>query len=280
MHLLFHPDQRLFFAVYSIIIYLHKNKKRNVFIELKVEHLIIQNFNKKFSYTTHQNFYHDGLVKTLKAKHIIVGEDFHFGHHRKGDLVWLEEQCKKDNIKLNIIKMQTLSQQTISSSSIRQMIKQEGAVDKARKLLGHPYFLEGTIVEGKKIGREIGVPTINLDSPGQVLPAKGVYAGFAWIADHTDERPSILSLSKSSSPVVINVGERPTVSQERKIIVEGHILSGLKDKKLQSTYGKKAGFYLYYRLRDEKKKFSGLAELQDQIQADCSQAKKLLSKID
>jgi riboflavin kinase/FMN adenylyltransferase len=146
----------------------------------------------------------------------------------------------------------------VSSTRIRRLIA-EARVDEAGALLGHPYYIDGTVVEGRRRGRELGFPTANLHTENELLPPFGVYATTATIdgAVHAG---------------ITNIGVRPTFG-ETAVTVETHLLRFAGD-----VYGKRVRLGFVQRLRDERR-FEDVDALRAQVEADCMRANRLFSRI-
>lgn len=187
------------------------------------------------------------MLKSLRededVEMLILGYDNKFGCNGKNlsrnDYVELGE---KNGIKVIIAD----ELKGISSSAIRKAIE-DGDMKIARQMLGRPFSITGTVVEGNKIGRQIGFPTANIEIPSaSVVPKPGVYAG----------RVVAEGIFK---PALINIGVRPTVSNDNKPIIETHLIDWNGD-----LYGKEIIVEFLKRVRDEKK-FSSIEELKSQI---------------
>ena len=141
-------------------------------------------------------------------------------------------------------------------------------------MLGRPYLLEGTIRRGDQLGRTIGTPTANLEDVGQLLPHFGIYAGYVWLAPKADSRPPVTATPQDAVPAVFSIGIRPTLDSARPPVrIEAHLLEGSYGP--DELYGRRAGYYLTDRIRDEEK-LSGLGELKLWIARDIKEAKRLL----
>jgi len=109
-------------------------------------------------------------------KHIVVGENFHFGKKREGDVHLLKNICEKKGVGVDIISNLSIKGETVSSSRIRELAK-EGKLKEVKELLGRSFSVTGKVVSGKRIGKQLGFPTINLKLKHYALPPSGVYAG-------------------------------------------------------------------------------------------------------
>lgn len=179
------------------------------------------------------------------AAGFVCGDDFRFGARGAGDARKLTEFCAARGLPCRIVSEQTLDGKRISSTRIRGKIE-EGSMESATRLLGHPHTLTGKVVHGQRLGRKLGFPTANLLlPPGTVTPKFGVYACRA-------------TVDGVGYPAVTNVGTRPTVSGSG-ITVEPWILDYSGD-----LYDREIVLEFYYFLRPEMK-FEDLSALQQQI---------------
>jgi len=197
----------------------------------------------------------DQLLKHLHMDALWVGSDFAMGYKREGNIDFLRRQGNEKGFHLEVIDLITNDHAAISSSAIREMLL-EGAVERARDLLGRAYSVRGEIVHGEARGRKIGFPTANIDVWSEkVIPANGVYAGWASLPD----------LQNGTQPTrymaVTNVGMRLTFSGQG-MTVEAHLLDFDAD-----IYGQQMVFTFEKHLRAEMR-FNGIAELIDQIGRD------------
>ena len=190
----------------------------------------------------------------------VCGDDFHFGRKGEGNPQKLAEFCEARGLPCRVVSEQTLDGKRISSTRIRGKIE-EGNMESATRLLGHPHTLTGTVVHGQHLGSKLGFPTANLLLPeGTVTPKFGVYACRA-IVDGI------------RYPAVTNVGTRPTVAGVG-ITVEPWILDFSGD-----LYGREIVLEFYYFLRPEMK-FPGLEALQQEICRNARQTRDYLASMD
>lgn len=214
------------------------------------------NFTKTLSDLDAQDFVKEILIKTLRIKDIIVGPDFMFGKNRSGNSKLLTEMGEKFGFKTTIVDQENVDGEVVSSSLIRQYIN-NGQIGRATDLLGYRYYIKGMIIEGEKRGRQLGFPTINLDTNWELLPKLGVYATYT-------------NIEGKKYQSITNVGYRPTFD-ENKLLIETHIFDFSED-----VYNKTAKVEFVERLRDEKK-FSSVESLIDQIKIDIENVKVILS---
>jgi len=218
---------------------------------------LILEFTSEFSEMSAEAYLKTILVEGLNAKSITIGYDHCFGRDRQGDYNFLIENKDKFGYAVDVIQPVTIDGQIISSSVIRNFIT-IGNMDFASKLLGRPYSLKGTVVEGKKRGAGLGFPTANLKvEENLVIPACGIYSGKVEFEGNTYKS-------------VINIGKNPTFGDIDHISIEIHIFDFSKN-----LYNKKIKVSFIQKLRDEKK-FSSVDELVKQIKIDCENAKKSL----
>ncbi len=219
-----------------------------------IDYLYIIEFNEKFSKIPAKEFL-KFLVNDLKCKHIIVGYDWQFGHKKEGNVYFAEKFEKELGFKLEIVEPILQDDIRVSSTLIRELLK-KGEVEKASYFLGRDYCIKGKVIEGSKLGRKIGFPTINVKPPEDLCLKKGVYAGFVQIGNNL-------------YPAVINYGYRPTVDG-KNLVLEVHVLDQTDIKPSNFI---KIFFISYIR---EEKKFDSLENLQRQIAEDIKKAKEIL----
>ena len=198
------------------------------------------------------------LLEKYHAAGFVCGADFRFGSRGEGTAALLRNACEKQGIPCAVGPVQTLDGITVSSTYIRALLEQ-GDMETAARFLGHPHFLSGTVVQGRQLGRTIGIPTANLTFPEDlILPRLGVYACSA-------------EVDGELYPCVTNVGTRPTV--------EGHhitVESWLQDFD-GDLYGRTITVRFYRFLRPEQK-FSDLQELQREILKNREEVLKFFEK--
>jgi riboflavin kinase/FMN adenylyltransferase len=197
------------------------------------------------------------LAGALGARQVIVGEEFRFGRGRSGDAATLVRLGRPRGFAAFAVPPVMDGGRPVSSSRVREVLA-EGDVAHAASLLARPHFVDGTVVEGDRRGRTIGVPTANLDPDAALLPARGVYAGRCRLPGGGD------------CLAVVNVGERPTFGGGA-VTVEAHLLDFSGD-----LYGKRLRLTFAVRLRAEQR-FGSAEELVAQIRRDVERARALVS---
>jgi len=200
----------------------------------------------------------DQLLAHLNMQSLWVTADFAMGYKREGNFAFLTAQGAQKGFEVKEIGLLgNDGVARISSSAIREALL-AGDVEKAAHWLGRPYSIEGPVIHGDHRGRAIGFPTANIQVwDEQVLPANGVYAGWA-------------TLNGERFMTVMNIGERPTFAG-KDIRVEAHLLDFDRD-----IYGQRLSVDFVARLRGEQK-FSGLDALIQQIRADAERGRSILS---
>ena len=224
-------------------------EKIELFNEIKIDRVHIIKFNQEFSKVTANEFI-SVLIKQLKVKEIVVGEDFCFGRGREGSIKQLSASSMKLNIKNKIL----MDGKRISSTLIRNLLAND-KLDEANKYIGRPYSISGKVVHGEKRGRKIGFPTANIHMRHNRPPLKGVFA---------------VKFQKHFG--VANLGIRPSIKGEKKLQLEVHLLNFSSD-----LYGQHVSVIFLKKLRDEKK-FKSLDELKEQIKLDVIKAKLFFDK--
>ena len=218
------------------------------------------NFTKEFSQLSADQFIEDVLVGRFAAEHVVIGQNFNFGHKAQGTPKYLAQVGPKYGFDVNIVKLAEDRGSAISSTRIRSLII-DGQIERANELLTRNYYLSGPVVHGEKRGREIGYPTANIGLEKlATIPADGVYAGW-------------LTVENQRWPAAISIGTNPTFAGVRGRQVEAYAI----DEVGLDLYDKVAKVEFGFRLRDTLK-FDGLAPLLDQMKIDCDQARKLTSK--
>jgi riboflavin kinase/FMN adenylyltransferase len=222
--------------------------KRDVIDGLGVDELVVIPFDRDFAKIDADGFIDQVLIERLGATHVSVGENFRFGARAKGDPAMLESRSEFET---RIVPLVEVDGETVSSSRIRALIA-AGDMALARRCLGAPVMVEGTVVTGDQRGRELGFPTANLvPEDGLVIPGHGVYAAFA-----------------NGHPAAVNVGVRPTFATGRGVLIESYLIDCDTD-----LYGQNLRVAFVERLRGEKR-FPDVESLIAQMRIDVEDAKE------
>jgi riboflavin kinase/FMN adenylyltransferase len=236
-----------------------KGQKLEALAEAGLHGAAIVRFTPELSRWDPEMFVRTVLVEWLHVVEVWVGANFLFGHDRAGTFSVLRTLGARYGFRAEKIDAVRYKDFVVSSTRIRRLIA-EGRVDEAGALLGHHYFIDGTVVHGDARGREIGFPTANLESANELLPPAGVYATAA-------------AVGGIEHPSVTNIGTRPTFGGAGAIRVETHLLDGSRD-----LYDAKVRLSFVQRLRDERA-FPDVDALRTQIDADCRAARRLFNRI-
>lgn len=230
---------------------------RPLFEENGVEVLVEYGFDDRMRSMSPEQFVKEILAERLNARFVCVGDDFRFGRNREGDTLELKRLGMKYGIDTDIVERERVDGSIVSSTRIRSMLD-EGDVSGVSRLLGRYYFVSGAVIHGRKLGRTLGFPTVNLDVPeDKYIPLNGVYASYV---THGDRRYA----------AVTNIGVKPTVEGQNKTGVETYIFDF--DSQI---YGEDIKVELVDFLRKETK-FDSLDVLKGQIEADKDRARSIL----
>lgn len=212
-----------------------------------VDEVILAPFHREMMTTTWEDFVEGQLLEHLHAVHLVCGQDHRFGYRNQGSADLLQEKCRKMGIGCDVIPKVTINGVTVSSTFIRGCLA-AGNMEEANRFLGHPHVLTQEVRHGHRIGRTIGIPTVNLTLPPHVLsPAMGVYAAEASLPD--GRRYQALT----------NIGTRPTVHNGDDLTVESWLLDFDGD-----LYGQRIRLEFFRRIRGEIR-FPNLEALKAQI---------------
>ncbi len=249
----FHPHPRLVLnpgdtSLKLLQTQVEKTKKLK---EFGLQNLIVYPFSKEFSQLNAQEFVRDILVEKIGVKTLVIGYDHHFGKNREGGLDFLRSVSEKYGFDVIEISAQEINDINVSSTKIRLAID-AGEVDLAKDYLSDYFEINGTVIEGEQIGRELGFPTANLDlkNPNKLIPKNGVYAVDVTLA--TGEMINGM----------MNIGSRPTIDVERKLQLEVHLLDFQGD-----LYGTELTVRFHTFVREEIA-FDSKEELIQQIKKD------------
>lgn len=225
------------------------DEKKDILKRFGISNLVIKEFTKEFSRLTAEDFVKNILVEDLKAKHIIIGYDHHFGRNRNANIDDLKQFGKDFNFDVEEISKQDINDVAVSSTKIRAALK-EGDIKTANTYLGYNFMLTGKVIDGKKLGKTINYPTANLyiEETYKLIPKHGVY-----VVKSTIDNKEVFGMT--------NIGYNPTVNGKHQTI-ETHFFDFN-----ENLYGKNLKIELLQRLRDEQK-FSSVEELQSQLHID------------
>tara|TARA_B100000780_G_scaffold207622_1_gene147923 strand:- start:336 stop:1244 length:909 start_codon:yes stop_codon:yes gene_type:complete len=229
------------------------NQKIYFLKKIKLDFLIIINFNKTFSNLSAESFVRKIIYDKLKCKYIFISRNFRFGKKRLGDINTLKNLEKKYLYKTLVTTPHKKKNKIISSSLIRKII-QKGKIKEVEKFLGRPWSVEGEVIKGEQRGRLIGFPTCNIKLNSYTMPKLGVYS----------VQVKVDNLKKKG---IANIGYRPTFNG-KTLLLEVNIF-GLKRNLYKKTL--KVSFINFIR---SEKKFKNINQLKNQIKKDIIIAKK------
>ena len=247
----FEPHPREFFSLKDSPQRIISLREKLEFFDSKnIDRVYVIKFNKDFSLLSGEDFT-DNLQNQINVKKILVGKDFRYGKNRDSGV----EEIKQSGIEVIALDEVKYLSQRVSSTIIRNALA-DGDFKLTKELLGRYYFISGKVVHGKKIGRQLGFPTANIHIHHKQPPLSGVFA-----------------VKLDNMFGVANLGTRPTVSGEKKIYLEVHILNFSDD-----LYGKHVRVNFLKKIRDEFH-FPTIEALKSQIKLDILATKDFISKL-
>ncbi|HEX6178694.1 MAG TPA: bifunctional riboflavin kinase/FAD synthetase, partial [Thermoanaerobaculia bacterium] len=216
-------------------------------------------FTRELSHWDPETFVRTVLVEWLRVAEVWVGANFLFGHERSGNFTTLRTLGQRYGFRAEKIDPVRYKEFVVSSTRIRRLVA-EGRMDEAAALLGHPYFLSGSIVEGRHRGKELGFPTANLKTANELIPPHGVYA-------------TTLTIDGIVHAAITNIGVNPTFGDGNAETIETYVLdySG-------NLYGRAVQLGFVQRLRDERR-FEDVDGLKAQMEADRRRAERLFTRL-
>lgn len=257
----FHPHPRKVVSSHIALQLINTpDEKTELLQQHGIDHLVIVPFNKSFSELSAEEYIKKFLVDKFRPHTIIIGYDHHFGKNRSGNFRLLEEKSSVYGYKLIEVPQHILDEIEISSTKIRKALL-GGHVETANKLLGYDFFFEGRVVEGDKLGRQLGFPTANMvyTDDDKLHLGEGVYAVMVLV--NNQEKKGMLS-----------IGKRPTLNdtQER---VEVNIFDFDGD-----LYGKTIRVKVKKYLRPQEK-YPSMEALKAQIEEDKKNSIEVLKNV-
>jgi riboflavin kinase / FMN adenylyltransferase len=222
--------------------------------------VVVARFDRAFAALTPDEFIEDVLLGRLRARVVVVGDDFRFGCNRAGDVNALRQAGERHGFAVRVTPPIFVEGTPARSTVVRQLLA-GGRVAEAANLLGRPYALAGVVVRGRQLGRTIGFPTANLQTaPGVLVPAAGVYAAWATLADGQSVRAAV------------SIGTNPTVTPEATArTVEAYLMDGFTGDLYDQPLTLRFAHYLRPTL-----KFDSLDALIERMRDDVAEADRLL----
>ena len=217
----------------------------------------VQRFTPAFASLAPEAFVEGTLARRLKARWLLVGEDFRFGAKRAGDLPMLKQLAARHGFEVDIMPVVTHASARVSSSAVRAALA-AGDLASAEALLGRRYSISGRVVHGRKLGRELGFATANVQLRHNRPPLTGIYA------------VRVHGAAAKALPAVASLGVRPTITASGQSVLEVHVFEFSGD-----LYHKHLRVEFLKKIRDEEK-YGNLEALKTQIGRDCEAARQFL----
>jgi len=234
-----------------------------------VDQAVVLPFDSRLAAQSPQDFIDQVLVAGLRARYVLVGDDFRFGARRLGDYAMLDAAGDArgfDVARMNSYEVHGLR---VSSSAVRDALDQ-GRMDEAARLLGRPYRISGHVVHGRKLGRDLGFRTLNLRFAHWKPAASGIFV------------VRVHGLAERPLPGVANLGVRPSLDPRDvnggRVLLETHCLHWPAHLGPEGAYGKIVRVELLHKLHGERK-YDGLDALQQGIAKDCDDARAWLASM-
>lgn len=252
--LTFEPHPREFFSPASAPARLTLlREKLELLADYGASQAMICPFNAAFAALSADDFIEQVLVRGLQVRHVIIGDDFHFGRGRVGDFSLLKAAGERFGFTVEAMRSVTVAGERVSSSGVRRALA-AGDMAHAAALLGRPYVIDGSVRHGDKIGRQLGFATANIRIRHNPLPMTGVFA------------VQVSGLGEPPRPGVANLGIRPTLGGTRPLL-EVHLFDFDRD-----IYGAHLSVRFVHKLRNEQR-FPNFDALKAQIAADAVAAR-------
>lgn len=224
-----------------------------------IDRVIVEHFSARFASMSAERFIEDVLVGGLHVKWLIVGDDFRFGAKRAGDLEMLRAAGRRHGFEVVALPTVMHDDTRISSSEVRAALA-EGDFTRTQNLLGHPYAISGHVQHGRKLGRTIGFPTLNL----RIAHKRPAVFGIFVVQVH--------GIGSRPWPAVASLGVRPTVEDNGRVLLEVHLFDFSGD-----CYGKLIRVEFLKKLRDEAK-YDDLDSLTRAIDGDARAAREFFAQ--
>jgi riboflavin kinase/FMN adenylyltransferase len=256
--LTFEPHPREFFAPHAAPTRLTSLREKLELLAARgVARVHVQRFDREFASLQPEAFVERVLATRLKARWVLIGEDFRFGVRRAGDVPRLADLGLRHGYEVEVQPAVTRSGARVSSSAVRAALA-AGDLAAAEGLLGRPYSISGRVVHGRKLGRKLGFATANVQLKHNRPPLSGIFAA------------RVHGVGTGSRPAVASVGVRPTITASGRAVLEVHLFDFSAD-----LYGAHMRVEFLHKIRDEEK-YSDLDALKAQIARDCEAARTYL----
>ncbi len=257
-----HPRQVIYPGDSDLQLLSTKEEKIRLFHHLAVDHLVFCPFTIEFSQINADEYITEFIIEKFNPKYIVIGYDHRFGKNRTGNIDFLRSYEASGGFQVLELAPQMADKIRVSSTKIRNFIG-AGEMEKANRLLGHPYLLSGEVIKGHQIGEKLGYPTANIKigSNLKLIPPNGIYAAYVY---HQDTKYDGM----------LYIGNRPTVSPIGQQSIEVNIFDFTEDIYGEEIFVEVLGF-----MRDDQV-FSSLEGLQKQLDLDKAHVSDYLQSLD
>ncbi|RPH63779.1 MAG: bifunctional riboflavin kinase/FAD synthetase, partial [Burkholderiales bacterium] len=218
------------------------------------DRVCITHFNASVATLSAERFIEEIIVAGLHTRYLLIGDDFRFGARRRGDFGMLQGAASQFGFELARVQTVARDGHRISSSAVREALA-AGDFRRARELLGRPYFISGHVVHGRKLGRTLGFPTLNLPIPFERPAVAGVFV------------VRVHGLGERAIPGVASLGTRPAIERDGRLLLEVHLFDFETD-----VYGRLVRVEFLHKLRDEAH-YDSIELLTAQIERDAQAAR-------
>jgi riboflavin kinase/FMN adenylyltransferase len=234
-------------------------RRLELLAEAGLDAVIVEPFTRELAAAPPEAFIDELVIGALRARAIIVGYDFSYGQGRAGTTAMLEEHGRFAGVDIAVVPPVAVGGKVAASTRIRSQLR-AGELDRAERMLGRRWDVDGVVVHGAERGRAIGIPTANIATDIDLAIAPGIYA----VTLAVEGGPAM--------PAVASLGTNPTFVDDGKLVLEVHVLDwtgDIYDRRVRTTF--------VARLRDEQK-FDSVASLLAQIERDIADARDSLSR--
>ncbi|MDO4473216.1 MAG: bifunctional riboflavin kinase/FAD synthetase [Eubacteriales bacterium] len=233
-------------------------EEKKLRLDGRVDYLVKCPFTSEFSRISAEDFVEKILVGLFHASYVVVGTDFCFGYQKSGNVEVLRKLQQKYGYKLIVLEKERYQGRVISSTYVKEVLA-EGKIRLVNELLGYPYTIMGTVEHGKRLGRTLGFPTMNVaPDSNKMMPPKGVYMMRVCVAGKW-------------YPSIGNIGTKPTVTDENRLLIESFLLQYNGD-----AYGKAVKIELLEFRRPERK-FKTVQEMKACVDKDIAYGKEFFA---
>ncbi|MBL0089579.1 MAG: bifunctional riboflavin kinase/FAD synthetase [Ideonella sp.] len=228
-----------------------------------IDQVVVARFDARFAGQAPQAFIDDVLIQGLRARYVLVGDDFRFGARRAGDYAMLDAAGQRQGFDVARMMSYEVHGLRVSSSAVRQALA-DGDMARTAALLGRPYSISGHVLHGRKLGRELGFRTLNLRFVHDKPAALGIFV------------VRVQGLADAPVAGVASLGMRPTVEDAGRVLLEVHCLDWPAGLGAEAGYGRVLSVDLLHKLHDERK-YDSLEALRAGIAVDVRDAKGWLA---